>query len=102
MSHLLPRNGNKHSVMTHRRRKMARSSTGSPITVAGVGPNHSAVTPLAASAPGITNSLGADEDPSPLTYYDSNGNQAYLFPTVDFGHNVSIFLSLSLFSLPFQ
>lgn len=42
-----------------------------------------------ASASGVTNSLGRDQDPSPLAYDDDAGNTIYVFPTGDFGKNVS-------------
>jgi hypothetical protein len=71
----------------HRRKQSSKRST-TPVDVSGVGTKGATVARLAASAPGVTNSLGRDEDPSPLTYHTSNGQQAYLFPSVDFGYNL--------------
>lgn len=71
--------------MAHRRRKQASVT---PNSVAGVGPDHSQITPRAASAPGVSNSLGRDEDPSPLNYYTKEGQPAYFVPTVDFGRHI--------------
>jgi hypothetical protein len=82
----------RHAVMARQRKRAATT----PKVVAGVGPGHSQVTPKAASAPGVTNSLGRDEDPSPIMYYTSQGQQAYFIPTVDFGSHVSAMTRIEL------
>jgi hypothetical protein len=70
-----------------------------PTTVAGVGPANLALPQEIALAPLVNNALGRDEDPSPLTYITSTGEQAYFIPTIDFGSNVS---SLMIKVAPFS